>query len=187
MTRPRFWRGAAALAAVFLGSFGCASHRAATTEPAALSGVQYENRTANIRFSYPASWHPVKGDATVTLVPVEESSVRDHWLTVDDPDLPPHIPGFIPLGAVEAGFVNDLRKRYKDLHETSSAACELDGASARRIVANGTGKTGAVSVNAIVCVRGDSVYVIDAESDATGEKIVRQAFDQVFASFRWIN
>ena len=187
MTRRAFLCGMAASAAMCVMSVGCAVHHAPVTQPGNPTAVWYENQRASIRFCYPMSWHPVKGGATVTLVPLGESTVGSHRLTIDDPELPPHLPGFIPLGLVEAGFVADLRNRYNQLRVTSSVAYELDGVSARRLSAAGVSKNGPVVVNTVLCVRGDSVYVIDAETDAADAMRTREAFDMVVESLRWLN
>ena len=106
---------------------------------------------------------------------------------IDEPDLPPHLPGFIPLGLVEAGFVADVQSRYKQVVLAPSTERLLAGVKGRFVQAKGQGPLGQVVVVAFLCVRGDHVFLIDAETDAAGADSARAAFETVVNSMQWMD
>jgi hypothetical protein len=147
-----------------------------------------ESQKGSFRFAYPASWHPVMDDTVVTLVPAGESAIGQHTLAVDVPDLPWHIPGLIPLVLVEGGFVDDLRKRYKQVVVTVSTSRTVDGEEkGREVHATGLRDGGEVDIFALLVVHGDQVYVVDAETDAPGAAAALKAFDTVVGSIKWMD
>jgi len=169
---------------------GCAAQPVATTRPtttiAAMAGVTwFQDATSQMRFAYPDSWHPVKDDTVLTLVPAGESKIGMHTVVIDEPDLPPHFPGLIPLGLVEAGFVADVQSRYKQVTLTPSTERLLAGVKGRFVQAKGRGDLGERVVVALLCVRGDHVFLIDAETDAAGAAAARAAFETVVSSMQW--
>ncbi|MGA2230903.1 MAG: hypothetical protein ABSH22_08385 [Tepidisphaeraceae bacterium] len=183
--RQGTWTLAAAVAA------GCAAQPVATTRPTT-SGVLahviwYQDAKSQMRFAYPDSWHPVTDDTVLTLVPVGESKIGLHTVVIDEPDLPPHFPGLIPLGLVEAGFVADVQSRYKQVVLTPSTERLLAGVKGRFVQAKGKGDLGERVVVALLCVRGDHVFLIDAETDAAGAAAARAAFETVVSSMQWMD
>jgi hypothetical protein len=155
-------------------------------------GPGFESFTSSphhVAFSYPSAWHPVAGDKVLTLVPKDESSIGQNTILVEQPDLPPHIPGFIPLGSVENGFVDDLKKRYNSLQVDQSISQPLAGADGRLVLAHGLrGPNGAkVVVDGELCVRGDAVYLVVATTDDAHAASARDAFNRIVQSFRWID
>jgi hypothetical protein len=183
--RQGTWILAAAVAA------GCAAQPVATTRPissTAPAGVTwFQDAKSQMRFAYPDSWHPVKDDTVLTLVPAGESKIGLHTLVIDEPDLPPHFPGLIPLGLVEAGFVADVQSRYKQVTLTPSTERLLAGVKGRFVQAKGQGEQGERVVVALLCVRGDHVFLINAETDAAGAAAARQAFETVVNSMQWMD
>jgi hypothetical protein len=170
-----------------LGILGCAvqsPHPAAATRPGV---VWVTNQSGGLRFAYPNSWHPIADDTVLTLVPVDESKIGLHTLVVEVPDLPPHIPFFIPLPLVVSGFVADLKKRYKEVTLLDSADLAVAGSPGHWIRASGRRSAGDVIVLALLCVHGDRVYVIDAESDPAGADAAKAAFDRVVNSIQWMD
>ena len=107
--------------------------RAVATAPATApvaETVEFRSRERKLCFRYPAAWRPAKDDTILTLVPAGETTIGTHVLVVDDEDLPPHIPGLIPMPLVAKGFVDDLRQRYKGLSVDGSWDRTLVGAKA---------------------------------------------------------
>jgi hypothetical protein len=163
---------------------GCARHALPDMRP--LTGVvRFQSRQAPIRFVYPANWHPVPDDTILTLLPDAESSIGLHTLAIDQPDLPPHIPGLIPLVFVVHGFVNDLKSRYKEVVVQSVVDRTADGANGSVVHATAQRPAGQVVVTAFLCVHGNSVYVVDAETDPQGVAQATAAFNTVVDSIQW--
>jgi hypothetical protein len=168
-------------------AMGCAVQK----PPAAIvfdpANPSFQSQPHHVRFSYPSTWHPVHDDTVLTLVPSAESSIGQHVLVVEQPDLPFHIPGLIPLPSVESGFVDDQKKRYKQVAVAQSTDHPLAGSNGREVVARGLRDGKPVVVMALLCVHGDAVYLVVATTDSAGEKSARDAFDEIVKSFQWID
>src|SRR5262249_44516184 len=98
-----------------------------------------------------------------------------------------HIPGIIPLPVVQSGYVDDVRKRLKDVQVTQTQPIKVAGASARRFAISGTdadGKTKELLVIAIV--KGDRLYIVTGEAPADSFDAAKDAVDQVGACWKWI-
>jgi len=178
-------RGPAILLAVAIA--GCAAQPAPHALTQDSSTVQFASRENHVRFSYPKTWHPVTDDTILSLVPTGETSLGDHRLVIDIPDLPFHIPGLIPMGLVVRGFEDDLKKRYKDVTLAPVADRQVGGVAGQELNAHARGDHGDVVVRAVLFVEGDRVYFIDAESDTTGAAAASKAFETVADSFQWMD
>jgi hypothetical protein len=159
----------------------------AETQPVSVPFVDAKH---GLRFDYPATWHPVKDDTILTLVPVNETSIGHRVLVIDAPDLPLHLPGLIPLGAVESGFVDDVKSRGTDVNIVAAdPLVTWPGTKARWL--HGTAKRKddgrAVVIQTVVIVRGDTVIVIDAESDPDYAAATAAGFQAIVRSLQWTN
>ena len=139
----------------------------------------------------PADWSQTKGasDTPLALVPRSKANAKDLSLVpslkVQVPDLPPHIPGMIPVGSVADGYVNDLRKHYPDLHVDERVVLPIPNGSARRIVCTlRHGQTTWRDI-ALCIVHKDRVFLIVAECSAGDYPATRAAFDAMAGSLKW--
>lgn len=153
-------------------------------EPPTLA--DFRSASNGLCFKYPTGWKPGPGDVVLTLVPVNDATNGNSSITVDVPKLPPHIPGFIPLGMVENGFVDDLKKRYSDVRLQQSQPQPIPTAAARRVRATGRDQSGAVNIDAVIAVRGDHVYIISAETDPAFAGPASQAMDTMMRTWKWM-
>jgi hypothetical protein len=134
--------------------------------------------------SYPSSWKQKSTKEDVLLlVPVDGPESRN--ISVDQPDLPAHVPGLIPLHLVQNGYVDDLRKQHPGLKLRDQADHSVAGAKGRfvRMTWEDAGTT--YSDTAILVVHNDHVYILSLDTDAANEASDRAAFDAVIASLRW--
>src|SRR5436190_2081500 len=75
---------------------------------------KFERPDLGVRLEWPEGWAQHKSaDFVLLLRPAakgrgDEASAPS--LSLDVPDLPPHIPGMIPIGSVRNGYLDDLRK-----------------------------------------------------------------------------
>ncbi len=107
-------------------------------------------------------------------------------LTLDVPSLPAHIPGFIPVGLVASGYVDDVRKRMPDATGTPREITVPD-ASARRVTLSGHDAAGhAGTDDAVLMVHADRVYVLSADAGPANRSAATSALDAAVASIRWV-
>jgi hypothetical protein len=192
------------LAAVIAGAvsvgWGC-SHRAArrppvapTTSPVAAaatasSATVFARPKLGIQLSYPDGWDArpsAEYELLVRPAPAGDAA-GDTWMSLDVPDLPFHIPGMIPIGAVRSGYLDDLRKQAPSLTTEDLPPPDVGASSSRMVRSrwNTDGGNGAEET-ALLMVHGDRVYIVRARSDAGHAAETRAAFDAVVRSIRWI-
>ena len=161
--------------------------------------VAYDGSKEGFRLSYPPDWKPKKSDDfTLLLLPAQapDSKAKDTDLagskmSVDVPDLPPHLPGMITLTPMEWNFVADQKKRFADVKVTEKTDLKIPKTSARRLVLaghakNADGSAGApYTVVTLLEIHADRVYLVSAEAKTDDYPAVRAAFDQVVASMTW--
>jgi hypothetical protein len=179
-------------------AWGC-SHRAARRPHAATSPVVaapatttpavFARPTLGIQLAYPAGWGA--GPSTeyeLLLRPARSGDASDTCISLDVPDLPFHLPGMIPIGAVRSGYLDDLRKQAPSLATEDLTPPDVGASSSRfvrsRWMTGGGGE--AMEETALLMVRGDRVYILRARSDAGHSAETRAAFDGVVRSVRWI-
>jgi len=108
-------------------------------------------------------------------------------ISVDIPDLPPHIPGLIPLGLVVNGYVDDLREQYAEVTVEARAPTKLAGANARRVKSRWRAGSRAYAEDAVLAVHGDRVYILRLTADAAEYPSQRPTFEDVLQSLQWLD
>jgi hypothetical protein len=157
------------------------------TTPATITfdGSKY----GGILLDYPARWVPTPNKEYVLflLPPGASTNAADRSLSLDVPDLPPHVPGLIPFTLVKNGYISDLRKQHPDLQarEPSPPAPQPPHTSAAFVLSTWSisGKT--MTEAALILLHGDHVYILRANYDADGEAETRRAYDAMTGSVRW--
>ena len=152
------------------------------TPSSAEADKSFEDAQHHFATVYPATWTTRKDDANVLC-----ASNNSAELDIAVPKLPAHIPGIIPLPAVQNGYVDDVRKRLKNVKTTSGEPIRVAGATARKFGISGvddSGKTKNLLVIAIV--KGDHLYIVTGEAPADSFDAARDAVERVAASWKWI-
>lgn len=157
------------------------------TEEGGAKMIQVVSRRANVEFEYPATWHPQKDVTVMTLVPDGQKKGGHTALAVDMPDLPPHIPYLIPIGLVDAGFVNSLKSRYQDGTIDENVEKPFPDSAAREVRASGKMGDEEVKVLTMLIVHGDHVYLIESVSDLAHLAATEAAYDAIVGSWKWLN
>lgn len=162
---------------------------AAVTSSTAPTIRTFESTAKKIRLSYPANWtaRPSKDYVLVAAPPDGDASPSaGRSISLDVPDLPPHIPGLIPMGRVEKGYVDDLKEQWPGLRVEESTSQPVAGTQARRVRSTWqTGGRARVEL-ALIMIHADRVYIVRANGDADTQDEVRQVFDTVVGSIEWV-
>ncbi len=142
-----------------------------------------------IQFAYPSDWQPTKGQTAlfaVTAPRQDFSSPVAPSLNLDVPKLPWHIPGFISVGMVVSGYIDDLKKnQIHDAVVEEQHRVSVCGESARQVTCTGHVDGRPSTDVAIVCVHADRVYIFSADSDPAGCDCARKALEAAVASAKW--
>ena len=138
-----------------------------------------------VRLKYPADWRAKKDpDYELMLLPPGANS-DDRHISVDIPDLPPHLPWMIQMNRIEHDYVQDLRKKHPDLKEESAADAKVPNSKSRLVRSSWhqNGKT--FNDDALLIIHSDGVYILDAQADADHLRPTRAVFDTIQSSLQW--
>jgi hypothetical protein len=158
------------------------------TQPA--RGGTFDRPKLGVRLEWPAGWVERPSKDYVLLLAVAAGATgaggEAPSISLDVPDLPPHIPGMIPVGSVRGGYLDDLRKAEGPLKTTDLSPPPVLAAARRMVRSTWTDARGhAWQETALLMVHGDRVYILRARSATTDEPPVRAAFDEVVRSLKW--
>lgn len=106
----------------------------------------------------------------------------------DVPDLPPHIPGMIPIGSVRGGYVDDLKKNFGTVDSADSAdlgKSPVPDAKQRFVRSTWTKDGTSMQETALLLVHGDHVLILRGRSPTSTESATRPALDAMIKSLRW--
>lgn len=161
-----------------------------TTLPAPLAppAITYENRDRGIRLEYPGDWQPAKSeDYVLKVVHTGQGAGAGAEMTLDVPNLPPHVPGFIPLGMVEKGYLDDLRQNFPSLKVLQRSDYAVAGARGRLVRSTWTTAGGEERAeDALLMVHGDHVYILRLAGSPAAVEAQRPIFDETARSIRWM-
>lgn len=175
---------------VLMAMVGCHRRHPVNTGPTTLASTpgvaQYINEKKGIQLSYPGNWvvHPSDDFVLLVMPPgVERDSVCS--LSLDIPDLPPHLPGMIRMGMVKNGFLEDLKKQVGSLTVIEDISRPVDQAEGLRIRSTWTTDGQAHSQSALLLIHDGNVFIIRATSDVRHHAAAHGAFEEMVNSIRW--
>lgn len=153
-------------------------------------GGTFDRPDLGIRLAWPDGWATRKSEEyELVLVPSPargRNGAEVTSISLDVPDLPPHIPNMIPIGQVRKGYLDDLRKAVGALHVEDLSPPSVGGATARFVRCTWADKQGrADQETALLMVHADHVYILRARSPADAEPETRAAFDAIVKSMQW--
>ena len=166
-----------------------AGSQPAATEPAVALPQAFDDATDGIRFTYPGGWtvQPSPADPTRLRAVAPPGAVHggSATLSLDVPQLPAHIPGFLPIGLIAGGYVDDVRKRLPDATGTPTEI-RVPNATGRRVTLTGHDAAGhATTDDAVLLVHADRVYILTVDADPAARPAATAALDAAVASLRW--
>lgn len=156
-----------------------------TAASSAPASVLWDNSAKGIKLKYPADWQARKNpDYELMLLP-SGASKDDRRITLDIPDLPPHLPFMIQMGRVEHDYVQDLKKDHPDLQVQDSVGANVPDSNARLVRSywhqNGTTYHDTV----LLIIHASAVYILDAQTKEADLPPTRAAFDAIRGSILW--
>ena len=161
----------------------------ATTEPSGKGGRTkiYENRAAHFKLQYPADWvSQTDPDYVLVLAPPGTSDGdKNNRVTVDVPDLPPHLPGMITIGKVKSGYLDDLRKRLKNMKVTEDSQQSIPKAKAERVVVTGKENGQDRTIPALLMIHSERVYIIRADTETKNAPQAKAVWEEMISTLQW--
>jgi hypothetical protein len=155
-----------------------------TTTPSSAGGT-FDGSQWGIQLMYPAGWIPKPDrDYKLLLIPADRTTT-DRSLSLEIPNLPPHVPGMIPLKLVKNGYLDDLRKSHPDLQSRDESPPTIPGAHAVLVTSTWQADGRPASETALLMTHGDHVYILRANTLGAPEPALRSAFDTMARSIQW--
>src|SRR4051794_8685673 len=94
-------------------------------------GGTFTYAPAGIELSWPSGWQQAQKEGYEwTIIPAEKRGA-ECWISLDVPTLPLHPPGMIPIGRVESGYVDDLKKQFGNVDTKELTPPKLPNAKER--------------------------------------------------------
>lgn len=177
------WYEQSAKATVHAGNVS--SQNCAAPPASAPATVLWDKTDKGIKLRYPADWQARKNpDYELMLLPPGESN-GDRRITVDIPDLPPHLPFMIQMSRVEHDYVQDLRKEHPDLKVQQSVGGGVSDSTSKlvRSIWHQNGMTYHDTV--LLIIHASAVYILDAQTNEAQLEPTRAAFDSIRGSIVW--
>jgi len=178
------------VAAVALGGCG---HKSGPKEPAQAGSVsesandgRFKDPKHKFAIEYPQPWSERKPTGPDDVVSLKRDDAKGE-IAIAVPKLPPHIPGMIPLPSVEKGYVDDVKKRMKNVKELESQPVKIDGAFGRRFVIEGDENGAKKKLAVLAIVKGDTLYIMTAECPESEFEETRGVFEQIARSWKWMD
>ena len=166
---------------------------AATSAPAGdgkskdAPGGKFMHAPSRIELSWPAGWVQTQKEGYEwTIVPAGAPGGAERWISLDVPSLPFHPPGMIPIGQVESGYLDDLKKQYGKLDVKELTPPKLPDAKLRMVRVAWEKDGPGMQQTALLIVHDDHVYIIRERSDVEHEQSTRETFDSVTSSIHWV-
>jgi hypothetical protein len=154
--------------------------------PATQSSNQYDNPQAGLKLTEPAGYSvKPSADYDLLLVPPNAPATPVDFLSLEIPDLPVHIPGFIPLNMVVSGYIDDMKKSHPNLTVDQNQPYSIPDAKASMVQSHWPDGKTTDSQSAILIVHGDHVFILRANADAAGRAQTLKDYDAFIKSLQW--
>ena len=108
-----------------------------TTNPTTLPALMtFGGAKQGITIEYPGSWTS-RPNPDFELMIIPPGAVPSRYISLDVPELPMHIPGLIPIGSVQSGYVDDVKKQFGNVQVTQITAPSMAKSSVRMVRCTG--------------------------------------------------
>ncbi|HSU66095.1 MAG TPA: hypothetical protein VLJ39_04455 [Tepidisphaeraceae bacterium] len=138
-----------------------------------------------MKLQYPSDWHPNKHPEYELMLLPAGATNNDRRVTVDIPDLPPHLPFMIQMKRVEHDYLEDLKKEHPDLQTKEDADAKLPECTAKLVRSVWHQGKQQYDDVALLMIHASSVYILDARTDEDHLAPTRAAFDSIRESIVW--
>lgn len=143
----------------------------------------YENSKAGIKLQYPSNWKPKPSNDDVVLLVPSASDART--ISLDEPSLPAHLPGLIPIGLVQNGYLDDLKKKHPGLKTEEQVEDDPRGNKGRLVHTSWASDGKTMDEVTLLTVHGDHVYLLSLDTDRAQYPADRAVFDKIAKSLQW--
>ena len=162
---------------------GCAPKTVQKSAPA--GDGKFVDQAHKFSVEFPKPWKQKNNVGKEDVLTIGRDGKKGE-IAIAVPKLPFHIPGMIPLEGVEKGYIDNAKKRLKNVKVMESKPVKIAGVNARRFSLEGDAAEGHRKLAVLAIVNGDTVYIVTGESGDAEFHDVLSAFEQVARSWKWM-
>ncbi len=156
----------------------------ATAPSQAITSRSFTSEGAGLKLSYPSNWkQKTSSDDVLLLIPVQGPESRN--VSLDEPALPPHIPGMIPMHPAHQDYLNDMKKKHAGLKVEEDQEHALPGAKGRLVHCSWVSQGDVFDEVMLLLIHGDHVFLLSLDTERDAYRSARSDFDQICNSLQW--
>jgi len=191
--------GKVLVAAVAVGLFiGCHWHQPAKQSPATSptsDGQAAASKTSTawskfeskgIRIKYPGDWRPKKNPDYELMLITRTSNNDEPRITLDVPDLPPHLPFMIQMSRIEHDYLDDLKKDHPDVKVDENTDPGMSNTTSKLIRSHWLQDGKPHDDVVLLMIHASAVFILDLRTDEPRMKATRGVFDSMRQSIQWL-
>ena len=107
-------------------------------------------------------------------------------ITLDVPDLPPHLPFMIQMSRIEHDYMDDLKKNHTDLKVDENSDASSRQAISKLIRSHWMQEKTQHDDVALLMIHASGVYILDLRTADPQLNTARGTFDSIRQSIQWL-
>jgi len=163
-----------------------ASNPATDSSQAAASNNPATFQSKGIRLTYPRDWLPKKSPDYELMLLARGAGGDEPRITLDVPDLPPHLPFMIQMSRIEHDYLDDLKKSHPDLKVDEDTDASSKQTISRLIRSHYTQDNKPHDDVVLLMIHASGVYILDLRTDEPRINATRGVFDSIRQSIQWL-
>jgi hypothetical protein len=146
--------------------------------------IEFANSGSGVTFRYPSSWKQKSSSEDVLLlVPVNGPESRS--ISLDEPALPPHIPGLIPMQPAHQDYLQDIKKKHPGLKVEDDKEHAFPKSKGRLIHCSWAEQGKTFDEVMLLLIHEDHVYLMSLDTERDAYPAARADFDEICNSWKW--
>ena len=156
------------------------------TGQAAASNNPATFKSKGVQITYPGDWQPKKNPDFELMLIARGSTGDEPRITLDVPDLPPHLPFMIQMSRIEHDYLDDLKKSHSDLKMDEDSDVSSKVTIAKLVRSHWMEQSKQHDDVVLLMIHASAVYILDLRTDEPRMKTTRSVFDSMRQSIQWL-
>lgn len=149
------------------------------------ASTSFTHSATGLTMRYPTEWVRRTSKEYALWITSENSASPGMTISLEVPELPPHLPGWIPIGLVQKGYLDDMRESHPEVKVATLSTESVDGATARFLRSDWGAGNETQTEFAWLLVHADHVLILRGISSAGQAENVRRQLEEMVRTIRW--